>query len=74
MDFAGMMANAFLVELVFRFPGLSQYGVNAMLNKDLNAIVAVVMIIGILFVTVNTIVDIVVAYLDPRIRMGRRKV
>ncbi len=71
LDFAALLSNAFLVEMVFNWPGLSRYGVSAILRKDLNAVAAVVMILGITFVTVNIIVDIVVAYLDPRIRLRR---
>lgn len=69
LDIAAMLGNAFLVELVFNYPGLSRYGINAMLTKDLNAIVSVVMIIGLTFAIVNIIIDIIVAYLDPRIRL-----
>ena len=42
----------------------------AMLNKDLNAICAVVMIIGIVFLIVNLIVDLIIAAIDPRIRLS----
>jgi peptide/nickel transport system permease protein len=69
LDFAANLSNAFLVELIFNWPGLSRYGVNAMLSKDLNAITAVILILGITFITVNIIVDIVVGALDPRIRL-----
>ncbi len=73
LDFAALLANAFLVELIFNWPGFSRYGINAILRKDLNAITAVVMVMGVIFVTANILVDIVVAYLDPRIRMGRER-
>jgi peptide/nickel transport system permease protein len=69
LDFAANLSNAFLVELIFNWPGLSRYGVNAMLSKDLNAISAVILILGITFITVNIIVDLVVGMLDPRIRL-----
>ncbi|MDI3480591.1 MAG: peptide/nickel transport system permease protein [Tepidanaerobacteraceae bacterium] len=69
LDIAAMLGNAFLVELVFNYPGISRYGINAMLTKDLNAIVAVIMVIGLAFVVMNFIVDLIVAYLDPRIRL-----
>ncbi|MFQ8842508.1 MAG: ABC transporter permease [Clostridium fessum] len=49
MDFASLMGNAFIVERIFNWPGISRYGINAMLFKDLNAICAVVLIIGITF-------------------------
>jgi peptide/nickel transport system permease protein len=72
LDFAFILANAFLVELVFMWPGFARYAVTVMLNKDLNAIVAVVLIVGVTFAVVNLIVDIIVSFLDPRIRLERR--
>lgn len=71
LAFAYQLSNAFLVELVFMWPGFSRYAVTVMLNKDLNAIVAVVLVIGVAFFLVNVIVDIVVSFLDPRIRLQR---
>jgi len=73
LDFAGIIANAFLVELIFNWPGFSRYGINAMLNKDLNAVAAVVMVLGLIFVLVNIAVDLIVAWLDPRIRLGAER-
>ncbi|WP_434310552.1 ABC transporter permease [Hominifimenecus sp. rT4P-3] len=70
MDFASLLGNAFLVEKIFNWPGISRYGINAMLNKDLNAICAVVLIIGVLFFMVNLAVDLIIAALDPRMRIG----
>jgi peptide/nickel transport system permease protein len=72
LDISAQIANAFLVELIFLWPGFSRYGLNAMLSKDLNAIIAVVMVAGIIFVVANILVDLVVAYLDPRIRYQAR--
>lgn len=69
LDFAAIMSSAFLVELIFNWPGLSRYGMNAMLRKDLNAIAAVILVLGVVFIVVNIIVDLVVAALDPRIRL-----
>ena len=73
LDFAGIIANAFLVELIFNWPGFSRYGINAMLNKDLNAVAAVVMVLGVIFVLVNIAVDLIVVWLDPRIRLGAER-
>jgi peptide/nickel transport system permease protein len=71
LAFAYQLSNAFLVELVFMWPGFSRYAVTVMLNKDLNAIIAVVLVIGVAFSMVNVIVDIVVSFLDPRVRLQR---
>jgi peptide/nickel transport system permease protein len=73
LDFASQLGWAFLVELIFNWPGLSRYGITVMLHKDLNAIVAVIMIIGLMFLVVNIIVDVVVTWLDPRIRLGAER-
>lgn len=70
MDFAATMSNAFLVELIFNWPGISRYGINAMLRKDLNAIAAVILALGVVFIIANILVDITVAQLDPRIRLS----
>lgn len=68
LDFSVMLGSAFLVEIVFNWPGLARYGVYAMMQKDLNAIVGTVLVIGAMFVVVNIIVDLLVAFLNPRIR------
>lgn len=69
LDIAATLSIAFLVELIFNWPGLARYGMTSMLHKDLNAISAVILVLGFVFVTVNILVDILVAYLDPRIRL-----
>ena len=70
LDFAAMLGNAFLVEAVFAWPGLSRYGVQVILRKDLNAIVGTVLVISAMFLIVNIIVDLLIAYINPRIRLA----
>jgi peptide/nickel transport system permease protein len=72
LDIAALLSNAFLVETVFNWPGFSKLGITLMLNKDLNGIVALVLIIGIMYAVINIITDVIVAYLDPRIRLMER--
>ena len=70
LDFASLFANAFLVETIFNWPGISRYGTLAMMSKDLSVISAVIIVFGAIFVVVNIIVDIIVAFLDPRVRLS----
>jgi peptide/nickel transport system permease protein len=72
LDFAAMLGNAFLVEAVFAWPGLSRYGVEVILRKDLNAIVGTVLIISATFLIVNMIVDLALGIINPRIRHSQR--
>ena len=62
-----LFAHAFIIENIFNWPGLSRYGMIALLNKDLNSIIAVILVIGLLFIISNIIVDFTVRWLDPRI-------
>jgi len=73
LDFAAMLGNAFLVEAVFAWPGLSRYGVSVILRKDLDAIVGTVLIISATFLIMNLIVDVLVTFINPRIRYSRRE-
>jgi peptide/nickel transport system permease protein len=72
LAFGFLMGNAFLVEIVFSWPGFAKYGVNAITFQDTNGITGVVMVVGIIFVFVNVFVDILYGYLDPRIFMEDR--
>jgi peptide/nickel transport system permease protein len=70
LSFGFLMGNAFLVEIIFSWPGMARYGVRAILFRDFNAIVGVVLFVGFMFVTANMIVDVLYAYLDPRVRIS----
>ncbi len=68
LDIASKLGNAFLVEAVFVWPGVANYGVQTILQKDLNGIIGTVLVISAVFLFVNVLVDIGVVLLDPRIR------
>ncbi|RDZ62521.1 peptide ABC transporter [Haloferax sp. Atlit-12N] len=68
--YASLLGNAFLIELVYSWPGLASYGVTAVLNNDFNAVVGVTMTIGVAFVSINFLVDVLLGRVDPRIRLA----
>ncbi len=68
--YASLIANAFFVEEVFSWGGLSTYAVTAMQSDDFNAIVATVLVIGLFYVVLNLLIDLSLGYIDPRIRLG----
>lgn len=72
LSFGFLLGNAFLVEIVFAWPGMARYGVEAILYQDFNAIIGVVMVVGAGFVSANFIVDLLYGYLDPRVRLGEQ--
>jgi peptide/nickel transport system permease protein len=73
LEFAALLGNAFLVESVFAWPGLSRYGVQVILRKDLNAIVGTVLVISCMFLVANIVVDLLVLVINPRIRLSQRR-
>ena len=69
LEFASMIGNAFVVELIFSWPGMAAYGIRTIMQKDLNAVMGVVMVSGVFFVVVNLVIDVLVGFVDPRIRI-----
>jgi peptide/nickel transport system permease protein len=52
---------------------MASYGVRSILQKDLNAVMGVVMISGVFFVSANFLIDLAVGFVDPRVRIrGQR--
>ena len=66
--FAYTLANTFLVEAVFDWPGLGSYAANSLQALDTPAVMGVTLIVGIAYVVLNLVVDLVQAAIDPRIR------
>jgi peptide/nickel transport system permease protein len=70
LQFGALISGAFLTETVFARPGVGRYVVSAIGARDYPVIQAVVLTVAILFVLLNLIVDILYAFLDPRIHYG----
>jgi len=62
-----LLSGAFLVEIVFSWPGIGRYAVEAIQRLDYNATMATTPIIALVFVLMNLFVDILYLFLDPRI-------
>ena len=68
--FASMLAGAVFVEYIFGWNGLGKEIVEALNNLDLPVIMGSVIVIATTFVMINILVDLVYAYLDPKIRLS----
>ena len=73
LQFGSILSQAFLVELIFNWPGFARYGMTAIIQKDLNAISGVVLILGLFRICGNIIVDFLVGLLDPRIQLIKKR-
>ena len=67
--FGGMLAGAFIIEVIFALPGVGRMAVDAIFEKDFPVIQAVLVVTSINVLLVNFLVDVAYAVLDPRIRL-----
>ncbi|WP_250432867.1 ABC transporter permease [Hanstruepera flava] len=67
--FASMLAGAVFVEYIFGWNGLGKEIVNALNTLDLPVIMGAVLIIAIIFIIINIFVDIIYAWLDPKVNL-----
>jgi peptide/nickel transport system permease protein len=68
LEFAGLLGGAILTETTFAWNGIGTYIVTAITDRDYMAIQGAVVFFGIMVAIVSLVVDILYAYLDPRIR------
>jgi peptide/nickel transport system permease protein len=66
---AGMLSGAVITETVFEFKGVGYFAARAAVQLDIPAVLGFALFAGILFIIANLIVDILYAYIDPRIRL-----
>jgi peptide/nickel transport system permease protein len=71
IEFAFMMGGLVVTEQVFNLNGLGKLFVESVSNQDYNMTQALVMLVVGIFALTNLVVDIVYAWLDPRIRYSR---
>jgi peptide/nickel transport system permease protein len=64
----GLLSGAFLVEVVYTFPGLGMYVLNAITRSEFSAIVSTTLLVATVYVIANVAVDLAYVVVDPRIR------
>jgi peptide/nickel transport system permease protein len=65
-----MLAGAVFVEYIFGWNGLGKEIVNALNTLDLPVIMGSVLVIATMFVIINIFVDLIYAWLDPKVKLG----
>lgn len=66
--FVGIITGSVVIETIFGLPGIGKLFVNAAFNRDYSLVMGVTILIGFLFIVFNAIVDILLAFVDPKIR------
>jgi len=70
---AAILTGSFVVENIFAIPGLGKHFVTSIYNRDYTVIMGVTVFYSILLVTLNLLVDLAYAVIDPRIKLFEAK-
>ncbi len=73
LQLGSLLGGAMLTETVFAWPGIGKYVVDCILKSDYPVVQGAVLLIATIFVVINLIVDVIYAYLDPRITYGKEE-
>lgn len=65
---AGIITGSVVVEQIFGLPGVGSYLVKGALNRDYTLVLGAVILVGTLIIALNFLVDVVYAFLDPKIK------
>ncbi len=67
---SALLTGSIVIEKIFDVPGMGRYFVEAALNRDYNLVLGVTLVYGVIVMTLNAVVDVAYAALDPRVRLG----
>jgi len=70
LQFGTLLGGAIVVETVFSWPGVGTAAVTAFGARDYSLVQAVVLVLSVFFVLVNLLIDVLYAYIDPRIHFA----
>lgn len=70
--FGTLVTGAVVVEAIFNIPGLGQLILNSIARRDFAVIQGVVLVVTLMYVTINLIIDLLYGAVDPRVRLERK--
>ena len=73
MEFGSVIAFAIITETVFQRPGMGLMFGQAVQNVDIPIMAAYLLMVSLIFVTINLVVDILYTVVDPRLRLTIRR-
>lgn len=70
----GMLGGSIIIESIFALPGIGSYALTAVTNRDYPALQGYVLLTGLIYVLVTLLVDILSMLLDPKVRLGGKRI
>ncbi|MEU1641196.1 ABC transporter permease, partial [Nonomuraea sp. NPDC005701] len=69
LAFGSLLSGTVLVEAIFAWPGVGQYAYKSATSLDLPAVMGVGLVVGVVYLVINLIVDVLYGVIDPRVRL-----
>jgi len=70
LDFAALFGATVVTEYIFRLNGLGSLVIDSVLNPDLSIVMGVTLVTATIVIVANLLIDILYAYIDPRVRLA----
>ncbi|MEN3539884.1 ABC transporter permease [Microbispora sp. ZYX-F-249] len=70
LAFGSLLSGTVLVEAVFAWPGVGQYAYKSATTLDLPAVMGVGLVVGVVYLVINLVVDVLYGVVDPRVRVS----
>ncbi|WP_157252217.1 ABC transporter permease [Nonomuraea typhae] len=69
LAFGSLLSGTVLVEAIFAWPGIGQYAYKSATSLDLPAVMGVGLVVGVVYLVINLVVDVLYGIIDPRVRL-----
>lgn len=66
----GIIGGSVIVEVIYALPGMGQYAINGVMNRDFPAVQGYVLITGSVYIIMHLLIDLAYVFLNPKIRLG----
>lgn len=71
LQIASLLGGTVIIERVFDWPGLGSLAISAIASRDFPLVQGIILFIGVMFVLINMLVDVLYSVIDPRIEVGQ---
>jgi peptide/nickel transport system permease protein len=74
LQLAALLGGTVIIEQVFNWPGLGTLAIGGIMSRDFPLIQGIILFMGVVYVTINILVDVLYSLIDPRVEVGIKEV
>lgn len=74
LQLAALLGGTVIIEQVFNWPGLGTLAIGGIMSRDFPLIQGIILFMGVVYVTINILVDVLYSLIDPRVEVGTKEV